>query len=136
MENRTYEGLPHFRIEGKLPSLNEYLEACGENPKRGIAMKNESKKIVVGQIRSYLPHLRVSKPIVIHYVFYEPWPSGNAKLRDYDNIFSYASKVVQDAMKQTKIIQDDGPKYIRNFSHAFHYSKTDPHIDVYIQELR
>ena len=122
--------LPHFIIKGTMPSLNEYLNEIGRKPQIGNKMKREYKMIASNYIRVGLRRWKATKPVVIHYVFYEP----NMK-RDHDNVFSFASKSIQDALQECGVLENDGWKQILNFTHDFYLDRVNPRIEVYIEEI-
>lgn len=119
-----------FIIPTTLPSLNEYLAACGRNPKMGGRMKSQAKFLVNGCIRRGIGRWHTDKKIILHYHFYE----ANMK-RDKDNVFAFASKTVQDSLQECQVINNDGWKNIENFTHDFFVDKGKPRIEVYIEEL-
>lgn len=126
----TDSTLPFFKINGTFPSLNEYLAACNKNPHVGAKMKSDYTFLASNSIRRYLKRWNTEKKIIIHYHFYEP----NMK-RDHDNVFSMASKCIQDALIKTKTISNDGWKNIENFTHDFFVSKDKPRIEVWIEVI-
>lgn len=124
--------MPHFTIDGTFPSLNEYLAEIGRNPKKcGGSFKRDYKYTVIQYLRlSEYRHYQASKPVIIHYVFYE----ANMK-RDHDNVFAFASKCIQDALQDCGVIPNDGWKDILNFTHDFYLDRENPRIEVYIEEI-
>lgn len=131
MEQYTINPLhKHFTIQGTLPSLNEYLAACGRNPQVGGKMKAKAKFAVNMCIRSDLKRWHTDRPIIIHYRIFEP----NMK-RDKDNVFAMLSKTVQDSLQECKVIDNDGWKNVVNFTHDFYVDKANPRIEVFIEEL-
>ena len=126
-----HEDMPHFTIKGTLPSMNEYLAACRRHPIQGSKMKREYEMLISYSIRRGLGKFKTTKPIILHYLFYEP----NYK-RDKDNVFTAASKYVQDSLQKCGVIPNDGWKNIENFTHDFFQDKTNPRIEVYIEEIR
>ena len=131
MEQYTVNSLhKHFTIQGTLPSLNEYLAACGKNPQVGARLKSKAKFAVNLCIRSQLKRWHTDNPIIIHYKIYEP----NMK-RDHDNVFCMISKTVQDSLQECGVIDNDGWKNVVNFTHDFYVSKDQPRIEVYIEEI-
>ena len=122
--------LPHFTIKGTMPSLNEYLAEVGRRPQIGGKMKREYKMLASSYIRRDLKRWKATKPIILHYVIYEP----NMK-RDHDNVFAFISKSVQDALQDCGVIENDGWKQILNFTHDFYVDKFNPRIEVYIEEI-
>lgn len=125
------ENMPHFTIEGTLPSLNEYLSEVGRNPRLGNSLKRDYVRSIILYLRlSEYRHYQAENPVIIHYVFYEP----NMK-RDHDNVASCASKFIQDALRDIEVIKDDSWKYVLNFTHDFYLDRENPRIDVYIEEI-
>lgn len=123
-------GMPHFTISGTFPSLNEYLAACGRNPKAGGRLKRECMEAAGWAIRKGLRGWKAGGPIIIHYIFYEP----NRK-RDKDNVASYTSKITQDALQKCGTIENDGWKEVENFTHDFYIDADNPRIEVYLEEI-
>lgn len=114
---------------GKLPSLNEFISACNKNPKAGGRMKWEDQNRVEWFIRSQLRGVRIKKPVIMVYTWYEP----NRK-RDLDNISSYGRKVIQDALVHCGVIHNDGWKQILGFSDRFYVDRKEPRVEVVIME--
>lgn len=114
---------------GKLPSLNEFISACNKNPKAGGRMKWEDQNRVEWFIRSQLRGVRIKKPVIMVYTWYEP----NRK-RDLDNISSYGRKVIQDALVHCGVIHNDGWKQILGFYDRFYVDRKEPRIEVVILE--
>ena len=126
------ENMPHFTIEGTLPSLNEYLSEAGRNPRLGNSLKRDYVRSIILYLRlSEYRHYQAENPVIIHYVFYEP----NMK-RDHDNVASCASKFIQDALRDIEVIKDDSWKYVLNFTHDFYLDRENPRIEVYIEEIK
>lgn len=122
--------MPHFVIPFTFPSLNEYLAACNKNPRAGAKMKSENTMLAINSIRRYLKRYHAEKPIIIHYHFYE-----HDMKRDHDNVFSMASKCIQDALIKAKVIDNDGWKNIYNFTHDWFVSKDRPRIEVWLEVI-
>lgn len=121
-----------FYGDKTFPSLNDYLYECGKNPKNGGKMKRDYMMVASNAIRLQLRRLKVNRPIILHYRFYEP---RKGQRRDFMNIFSLADKVIQDALQQCKVIPDDGPDWVKNTTHEFYYTDKEPWIEVVIEEL-
>lgn len=127
-----------FVIKGKyhkektFPGLNEYIAALGTNPRKGGRMKVEYEMIACNAIRRELKRWKTEKPVILHYKFYEP---QKGQKRDYMNIFSFADKVIEDALQKCGVIKDDDPRYVKNTTHEFFYTDTTPRIEVVIEEI-
>lgn len=102
-------------IEGRLPSLNEYIDACRKNRYEGAKMKRQSEQLIWLYIR-WLPEFK--EPVTIHF----HWVEENKK-RDPDNVAA-GKKFVLDALVESGKLKDDGPKYVKGFVDTFEYGKT------------
>lgn len=129
---------PAFTIRGAFcgdkcfPSLNQYLAEIGRNPKCGGQYKKQYIMIATNAIRRDLKRFKTSKPIILHYTFAEP---RKGMKRDRGNIFSLADKFIEDALRDCKVIPDDSPQYVINFTHEFIYTDSIPFIRVEIEEV-
>ena len=88
--------------------------------------------IATNAIRRDLGRYKTTKPVILHYIFGEP-KKGNK--RDYGNIFGLADKFIEDALRDCKVIPDDNPRFVRNFTHDFIYTDGEPFIRVEIEEV-
>lgn len=123
--------MPKVIIKGTFPTLNEYLAACGRNPKAGGRLKKKYMDIASWEIRSQMRDYVAKTPIIVHFVYYEP----NMK-RDKDNIAAYAQKVIFDSLQVCGILKNDGWKDVENFTHDYFVDKDNPRIEVYIEEIK
>ena len=117
-------------IPGKLPNLNDYISAERANKFKGAKLKGESEDIVSRCIRQQLKGVRINKPVRMAYVWHEP-----NKRRDLDNISSFGRKVIQDALVNSGVLENDGWQNIRGFNDEFRVSKDEPRIEVHIFEV-
>lgn len=111
--------------------MNEFISA--NRSAHGIcanSMKRKSQKEITVYLRQQLKMLHITKPIFIHYVYYEP-----NKRRDLDNISGYFHKVFQDSLVHSNVISDDGWSYVVGFSDNFHVSTDNPRIEITIEEV-
>lgn len=98
----------------KLPSLNEYINACRYNRFAGAKMKKDIEE----DITWFLKPLPVfDKPIRINFT----WVEKNNR-RDYDNI-CFAKKFILDAMVKCGKLKDDNRKNVCGFSDSFELGK-------------
>lgn len=130
--------LPKITIRGKyhgertFPSLNDYLAEVGKNPKAGGKMKSDFEKVCVNSIRRCLKGWKVTKPpVILHYKFFE---RSKGKRRDVMNIFTFADKVLEDALQLTQTIENDNPDWIINTTHEFFWIEEEPYIEIEIEE--
>ena len=112
-------------IKMKLPSLNEYVDACRTNAFKAAKMKKDIETQIAWFI---LKMPKFEKPVTIHF----HWIEGN-KRRDYDNI-AFAKKFILDAMVKMKKLKDDNRKCVTGFTDSFEYGD-ETKVILYIQEV-
>ena len=111
--------------------MNKYTNACRAHWAKGAKMKADDQKIVGRCIKS--SHLKPRKcPVYIHYSFFEQPNRG--KLRDKSNISGFAIKVIEDALQEHGIIQNDNWEYMRGYSCTFWRVTDNPRIKVEIED--
>ena len=132
------ERKPKVTIRGKyfgertLPSLNDYLNEIGKNPKAGGKFKADYEKVCISAIRRCLRGWKVTKPpVVLHYRFFE---HKKGKRRDVSNIFSLCAKFFEDALQMASVIENDNPDWIENFTTEFAWIEDEPYIEIEIEE--
>ena len=119
-----------FTIDGTLNTNNEFITANRVNPYVGNKMKQEAEQYVSVYIKKYLKDLQIDKPIHISYLFVE-----KSRRRDKDNIASFAMKIIQDALVNCEVIENDGWRHIKSFECDFNVDKENPRIEVTIKEV-
>ena len=129
-DKTAHDDMPHFTIEGTLPSLNEYLGACRRHAILGSKMKKDTDTLISYAIRKGLGKYKPTNPIILHFIHYEP-----NKRRDKDNINGYCRKSCLDALQKCKVIPNDGWADVENFTQDFFVDKLRPRIEVYIEEV-
>lgn len=121
----------YFNIYAKLPSLNEYQDACRANKYKGAKMKSETDTIIGWFIRKAVREGTlqvVNGPVRLNFIWYE-----KTKRRDPDNVAS-AKKFILDALQKQGILPNDSRKYIYGFSDEIRDGVTDI-VKVEIQEV-
>ncbi len=118
-------------IHGRLPGLNELIDAERTHRQAGAALKRKSETFIRAHIREQLRGYHPKPPVTLYYYFYEP-----NKRRDLDNIAGFAHKVIQDSLVKEKIIENDGWDYVKGFYDSFHVCKEFPRIEVEIVECQ
>lgn len=99
-----------FEVPGRLPSLNDYINACRSHWSKGMQMKRETEEEILWAIKAARSrkHLQpASGPVVVHFEWHEA-----DKRRDLDNIYS-AKKYILDAMQRAGIIKNDNRQHVR-----------------------
>ena len=102
----------HFVVQAKLPSLNQYINACRLNKFAGAKFKRDTEKIIEDAIDIYLNHEQlqsVNEPVKIRFDWHE-----KTMRRDADNIAS-AKKYILDAMQTKNILPNDNRQYVKGF---------------------
>ena len=96
----------------KLPSANEYINACRQDKHAGAKMKKDFENQIALFVK---PLPKFDKPITIHF----HWIEGN-KRRDLDNI-SFAKKFILDTLVKLGKLKDDNRKCVTGFKDTFSY---------------
>lgn len=110
----------------KLPSLNDYIEACNSNKYRGNKLKRETQD----QIMWFLKRMpKYNCKMIIHLT----WHEANYK-RDKDNV-CFAKKFILDALQELGKIPNDNNKYIEGFRDNFIYDGKYA-VDLEIEEVK
>lgn len=117
-------------IPGRLPGLNEYIEAERRNKYIAANMKREAEQRIILAAKAQLRGVRFRAPVVMHYTWLEP----NRK-RDKDNI-AFARKFVQDALVRCGVLQNDGWAEIDGFTDAFAVDRKSPRVEVRFEEKK
>lgn len=102
-----------FIIPYKLPSLNEYIDACRANRYKGAKLKENTETAIIYAIQQAQKSGRLRRlalPIRIMFIWHE-----KTKRRDADNVAS-AKKYILDAMQRVSIIPNDSRKYVIGFT--------------------
>ncbi|MBE5996574.1 MAG: RusA family crossover junction endodeoxyribonuclease [Lachnospiraceae bacterium] len=118
-----------FTIEGRLPSLNEYIKAERTTRFAAATMKKSWQNFIVGCIR-HAKLKKVGGPVTLLYDHFVP-----DKRRDRDNISSIVHKFTQDALVTSGILKDDGWDYVVNSIDEWHIDRKNPRIEVTIEEV-
>lgn len=114
-------------VPGLLPGLNEYIAAERTNKHLAAKMKREAQRLVeICAKRQLRP---VKGPVMMKYTWYE-----RNRRRDKDNISSFGRKVIQDALVNAGILENDGWAQIEGFSDSFSVDKKRPRVEVEIEE--
>lgn len=132
MADHTFEIRGRYYKGHCFPGLNEYIHEIGRNPRDGNRMKQDYQRISCNAIRLGLKRFKANSPIILHYIFKEP-EKGNK--RDRMNVFTFADKVIEDALQQCGVIVNDDPAHVVNTTHEFVYTKGEPAITVSIEEV-
>lgn len=116
-------------IHGKLPGLNELIDAERRHRQAGAKLKRDAERIVRMYIRQQFRGYKPKTPVTLYYYYYEP-----NRRRDLDNIAGFAHKVIQDSLVKEGILANDGWEHIKGFFDSFSVDKQFPRIEVEIVE--
>lgn len=119
-----------FTIDGRLPGINELINADRRDAHAGNRMKRENQEAVQMYIFRDLRRLHIEEPVLLHYRFYEP-----NKKRDLDNISGFAHKIIQDALVATGVLKNDGWANIAGMDDLFFVDSARPRIEVTIEVI-
>lgn len=117
-------------IRGRLPGLNEYIEACRRNPYKGNQMKRDAEEAVFWALKTAKLGT-IPTPCRMAYTWYEP-----NKKRDMDNVSAMGRKVIQDALVKAKLLPGDGWAHIAGFSDDFQVDRKNPRIEIEFLEVK
>ena len=111
-------------IQGKLPGLNDYTEACRKNKYIGAKMKKDAQ-IQISWFLHRLPEIK--RPVKIYFL----WQEKDHR-RDPDNV-SFAQKFILDELVRLRKIPNDTSRWIHALYHDFTYGP-DYKVTVYLEE--
>lgn len=117
-----------FVIQGRLPSLNDYIRAERSGYHAANNMKQECQQQIISAARCARLR-RIKKPVYIVYTFFE-----KNRRRDKDNVAGVAHKFVQDGLVQAGILSGDGWDYVTGFQDNFYIDGKNPRILVELIE--
>lgn len=117
-------------IYGRLPGLNEYIDAERKSRYKAAKLKSDAEQLVMVYARRDLRKWCARGPVYMRYTWYE-----RDRRRDKDNVSSYGRKVIQDALVKGGYLRNDGWNEIAGFSDEFRVDKSHPRIEVEIEEM-
>ena len=119
--------IQRFTIQGRFPSLNDYVAAERANRKFGASMKRRETK----RAASAAEHLaKFTNPVVVAFKWVEP----NMR-RDVDNI-AFAHKFILDGLVAAGVLEGDSRKYVIGLQDEFPEPDPDnPRVEVTVIEV-
>lgn len=116
-----------FTIPGRLPGMNEIIDAARKNRYDSAEMKKANTEFVAWCVKkAKLPKM---KRISLDIRWYEP-----NNMRDTDNIHA-GVKFILDGMVIAGVLQNDGRKQIAKITHEIFTDKANPRVEVEIKEV-
>ena len=119
-----------FTIPGRLPGLNEYIEAERGHRQKAAKLKADYERMISRCIRTKLGMVRITVPVRIDYHFFE-----RDRRRDKSNVSGYARKLIEDSLVKCGVLRNDGWKEIDDYKDHFAVDKARPRIEVTITEV-
>ena len=104
----------YFMINAKLPSLNEYINACRRNKYQAAKFKRDVEELIgwaIIEAKSKKMLQPTCKPLDIVI----KWHCKTQRM-DTDNVQS-SQKYILDALQKQKIIPNDNRKYVKQIYH-------------------
>lgn len=117
-------------IPGRLPGMNEYIDAERRNRYAAAKIKKASMDTVIKAARTSLGDWAAESSVRMDYLWIEP----NMR-RDKDNVSSYGRKIIQDALVEGGYLPNDGWRNVESFSDSFAVDAANPRIEVTITEV-
>lgn len=109
-------------IKGRLPGLNEYIQAERTNRYMASSMKKNLTGDVV--LHAKAQKLKHCTPVEIIFTWYE-----KDKRRDKDNI-AFAKKFILDGLVNAGVLDGDGWTGYGDFDDRFEIDKKNPRVEV------
>lgn len=114
-------------IHGRLPGLNEYIDAERSNRYRGAKLKAEAESVIRAEIAAQLRHVRIRQPVRMLYRWFE-----SSRRRDKSNVCAYGRKVIEDALVGAGVLANDGWGDIDGFVDRFFVDGEHPRVEVFL----
>jgi len=114
-----------FEIPGRLPGLNEIIDAAKSHFGAYAKMKHEHTTAIAWLAKKLPTYKRVELVIT----WYEP-----DQRRDPDNIMA-GQKFILDGLVQAGTITNDSRRYIKSITHRFGVDRENPRVEVKITEV-
>ena len=104
-----------YEIPLKLPSLNEYIEACRSSAHQGARFKRDVEDSILWSMRGRREE--ITGPVWVRFEWYE-----ESRRRDKDNVAA-GKKFILDALQKAGILSGDGNRNIVGFADSFVYGQ-------------
>lgn len=121
-------GVLKLTIPGRLPGLNDMIDAARENRYESAAMKKEYTEMAAWCAKAArLPRMEKVDLIIT-------WHEPN-KRRDKDNIMA-GQKFIWDGLVEAGVLKNDGWNQIGDITHRFRVDKANPRVEVELIEVK
>ena len=105
-----------FKIDFRLPSLNDYVDWCRGNKYAAAKHKRDIENAIMWTVNTIC---EINRPCILHFTWYE-----QTKRRDKDNV-AFAKKFILDALQKSGKLPNDNNRYVLGFSDRFVYKHGD-----------
>ena len=113
-------------IEGRMPGLNEYVDAERRNRYAGAKLKRAETERAAMAARTYrMP--RFEGPVEVSFVWYE-----RNRRRDIDNVCA-AKKFVLDGLVLAGVLPNDSQRYVRALRDMVLVDAARPRVEVFVE---
>jgi len=114
-------------IPGRLPGLNDIIDAARRSRYESAAMKKENTDMVAWIAKAArLPRMERVDLVIT-------WHEPNRK-RDKDNIMA-GQKFIWDGLVEARVLPNDGWNQIGDITHRFDVDRVNPRVEVEITEI-
>jgi Holliday junction resolvase RusA-like endonuclease len=114
-------------IKGRMPGMNELVDANRVHPQKGAKLKKAEDEKVAWYAKAQGIKPVTDYPVVLKVTWIEP----NRK-RDPDNVAS-ATKFLLDGLQKARILRGDGHREIAAIEHRFGFDATNPRVIVTLE---
>lgn len=116
-----------FAIEGRMPSLNDYVAAERANRFKAAAMKRrETARARDAALAARLPAFL--GPVTVRFLWVE-----ESRRRDLDNV-AFAKKFVLDGLVEAGVLPNDGQRHVVGLQDTFERDPRRPRVVVEVRE--
>ncbi len=115
-------------IEGRFPSLNDYVDAQRADRHVGAKMKRrETERASLAAIMQSVP--RFAGPVAVRFLWVEP-----NRRRDLDNV-AFAKKFVLDGLVAAGVLDNDGQRHVVALQDTFAVDPAHPRVVVEVEDV-
>lgn len=114
-------------IEGRFPSLNDYVDAERRNRYRAADIKRrQTERVRLEAVAQGVPHFE--GPVVVRFLWVEP-----TRRRDLDNV-AFAKKFVLDGLVAAGVLDGDGQRFVVGLQDLFEVDPARPRVMVEVED--
>ena len=115
-------------VEGRFPSLNDFISAERANRHVGAKMKRrETDRARAAAVAAGMP--RFVGPVSVRFLWVE-----RDRRRDLDNV-AFAKKFVLDGLVEAGVLEDDGQRHVAALQDTFEVDPARPRVVVEVEDV-